>query len=117
MLDILRCKTAAKVIPQVMAGSVLLLGCAAPRPAPVALAPRTGFTVNTPLDVIAADARGKAVLVQDVPGVMSNPKYPLFEDMSLAQIAIIASGKLPQSKLDQVQADLDKLATEEAAGQ
>jgi hypothetical protein len=117
MLKKRRRNAAARVISPVMAGSVLLLGCSAPKPAAVSGAPKPGFTVDTPLDVIAADARGKAVLVQDVPGVMSNPRYPLFEDMSLAQIAIIASGKLPKTKLDEVQTDLDKLAAKEAAGQ
>jgi len=50
------------------------------------------------------------VLMHDVPGVMNNPKYPLFEDMSLTQIAILADGKLPKEKLDEVQADFDKLS-------
>ncbi len=111
MLSILRRKTVAKVIPQVMAGSFLLLGCTVPKPVANA-PPKPGFTVDTPLDVIAADPRGKAVLMQDVPGVMSNPKYPLFDDMSLAQIAIIANGKLPKAKLDEVQADLGKLTAQ-----
>ena len=113
MLNMLRRHAAAKVIPQVLAGSVLLLGCAAPRPPTT---PGSGFTIGTPLDVIAADPRGKAVLVQDVPGVISNPKYPLFEDMSLAQIASISGGRISQTKLNKVQADLDELAVEEAAG-
>jgi hypothetical protein len=79
--------------------------------------PKPGFTLDTPLDVIAADTRGKAVLMQDVPGVMTNPKYGMFDDMSLSQLALVANGRIPQKQLDQVQADLDKLAVDEAAGQ
>jgi hypothetical protein len=109
MLSILRRKTAAKVIPQVVAGSFLLLGCSTPKPV-ATTPPQPGFSVNTPLDVIAADDRGRAVLMQDVPGVMNNPKYPLFEDMSLSQIAIISNGRVSQAKLDEVQADLGRLA-------
>lgn len=93
-------------------GSALLLGCSTYRPPPQAASPPgkpPSFTVDTPIEVIAADPRGKQVLMQDVPGVMSNPKYPLFSDMSLAQIAIFARGKLPKDKLDEVQSDLDKL--------
>ncbi len=109
MLSILRRKTAAKVILHVVAGSVLLMGCSAPKPV-VTAPPKPGFSVDTPLDVIAADARGKAVLMQDVPGVMNNAKYPLFEDMSLAQIAIISNGRVTQAQLDAVRADLGRLA-------
>jgi hypothetical protein len=106
--------TAARVIPQVVAGSMLLLGCAAKTT--MAVPNRPGLTVDTPLNIVAADARGRAVLEHDVPGVLSNPKYPLFEDMSLAQVATISSGRITQEKLDMVEADLDKLAAEEAAG-
>jgi hypothetical protein len=76
----------------------------------MAAAPRPVFTINTPLDVIAADPRGKAVLVRDMPGMMSNSKYQLFDDMSLAQIAIISGGRIKKAKLEQVQEDLAKLA-------
>lgn len=109
MLKMLRRNAAARVIPQVM-GSFLLLGCTTPKPPMQAAGGAPAFTVDTPLDVIAADPGGKAVLVKDVPGMMASSKYPLFEDMSLAQIAIIARGKLPKHKLDEVQADLDRLA-------
>ena len=114
MLRRLRRAAVVRVIPQAVDGSVLLLGCV-PRPA-TTVPNRPGFTVDTPLSIIAADARGKAVLERDVPGVISNPKYPLFEDMSLAQVASIANGRIPQEKLDEVEADLDKLAAQEAAG-
>jgi hypothetical protein len=98
--------------------SLLLCGCTMPKPVAATLPPgaKPGFTVDTPLDVIAADPGGNAVLIRDVPGVMSNPKYPLFDDMSLAQIAIIARGQLPRGKLDLVQKDLDQLAAQRAAG-
>jgi hypothetical protein len=101
----------------VMLGSFLLLGCSIPRPAPPAPAlapapgaPKPAFTVDMPLDVLTNDPDAKAVLYRDVPGVMNNPKYPLFEDMSLAQIAIVSAGRLPKEKLDEVQADFDKLS-------
>lgn len=117
----LRCPKAVAQVAHVMLGSALLLGCAAPPKKPqivsgVGQTPVKVYTVDTPISVMAADPRSKAILMQDVPGVMTNPKYPLFEDMSLAQIAIFARGKLPKEKLDEVQEDLDKLATQEEAG-
>jgi len=91
---------------------LLLCGCRLP---PLAPPPRPGtpkpvFSVNMPLDALTNDPDAKAILYRDVPGVMNNPKYPLFEDMSLTQIAILADGKLPKEKLDEVQADFDKLS-------
>jgi len=82
-----------------------LAGCAqatAPRP--------PSFTLDTPVDRIAADQRGKAVLDRDLPGLMASRSYALFDDMSLSQIATVSGGKLTQAKLDRVQADLSRLS-------
>jgi hypothetical protein len=95
--------------------TVLLLGCSAQNGSPAAGSPNGPFTVDTPLQDIAANPQGKAILDADVPGVMSSPKYPMIEDMSLAQIATFANGKIPKEKLDQVQSDLDALAAQQAA--
>lgn len=68
------------------------------------------FSVQTPIDKIAADERGKAVLDRDVPGVMSNPHYVMFSCMSLTQLASLSGGRLTKSKLDQVNSDLALLS-------
>ena len=81
---------------------------AAVEPAPASAA--ASFSVQTPIDRIAADQRGKAVLDRDVPGVMNNPHYELFSCMSLSQLASLSGGRLPQSKLNQVNADLAELS-------
>ncbi len=101
----------ARVVPCVVLGSSLLLGCARPPAAPPAPS-KQAFSVNMPLDVLAAAPAANAILYRDIPGVMTNPKYPLFSDMSLAQIAIVSAGKLPKETLDKVQADFDKLAAQ-----
>ncbi|HTQ71816.1 MAG TPA: hypothetical protein VMH92_10025 [Acidocella sp.] len=99
-----------------MAGLACLGGCVAPS---AARGPGTAnastptpvtFTVHTPIDRIAADERGKAVLDRDVPGVMSNPQYVLFSSMSLSQLASLSGGRLTQSTLNEVNADLAELA-------
>lgn len=84
-----------------------------PVPAPVLLTepakPRL-FTLNTPVDRIAADPQGKAVLERDVPGLMKNKDYPMFDDMSLSEIALISGGRLTKSKLDLVKSDLIQIS-------
>ncbi len=72
--------------------------------------PAPKFTVQTPIDRIAANERGKAVLDRDVPGVMSNPHYELFCSMSLSQLATLSGGQLTKTKLNQVNADLAELS-------
>jgi len=85
-----------------LAGCAQTLAPAAPRP--------PSFSLDTPLDRIAADQRGKSVLDRDLPGLMASRSYVLFDDMSLSQIATVSGGKLTQTKLDRVQADLAQLS-------
>lgn len=68
------------------------------------------FSLDTPVEKIAADDRGKAVLVRDLPGLMASPSYLLFDDMSLSQIATLSSGQLTKTKLALVEADLSQLS-------
>jgi hypothetical protein len=68
------------------------------------------FSLNTPVDKIAADRRGNAVLKRDVPGLLNSRSYLLFDDMNLLQIASLSCGRLTKTKLDQVQADLTQLS-------
>ena len=67
------------------------------------------FSLDTPVETIAANQRGKAVLDRDVPGLMASQSYLLFEDMSLSQIATMSGGKLTETKLNRVQSDLAQL--------
>jgi hypothetical protein len=95
-------------------GPALLSGCGAPphaatvsRAAPAAPGkPPCVFTLDTPVDRIAANPNGKAILEKDVPGLMASKEYPLFDDMSLSQIAIMSGGRLSKDKLSLVQSDL-----------
>jgi hypothetical protein len=68
------------------------------------------FSMDTPVDRIAADQRGKAVLDRDLPGLMASRSYVLFDDMSLSQIATLSGGKLTETKLALVQADLSLIS-------
>lgn len=97
-------------------------GCTAPKPPPppkpVALRPphpALPLTINTPLHIVAANPRAKAVLKRDIPGLMANRSYPLFDDMSLAQIASVSGGRFTQAKLMKIQADLAMISPDTAA--
>jgi hypothetical protein len=64
------------------------------------------LSLDTPVEQIAADPRGKAVLNRDVPGLLANPSYFLFKNMSLSQLAAASGGRLTKAELDLVKADL-----------
>ncbi|MDD2704879.1 MAG: hypothetical protein PHU07_06050 [Acidocella sp.] len=103
--------------------AAFLTGCAAQgskvavaQPDNTAHAAGRSFSLDTPVSKIAADQGGKAVLERDVPGLMSSSSYILLEGMSLAQIAPLSGGRISRTKLDQVQADLAKLAINESTG-
>ena len=98
-----------------LAGFVLIsqLGCAAPQPASASVAPG-GFTLDTPIEVIAADPRGEAVLNKNLPGLLTNPNYYLFKGMSLKALASASSGRVSRQTLAQTLADLAALPKPDA---
>jgi hypothetical protein len=91
------------------APAVTAMAAPTPVPAPKPAKPHV-FTLNTPVERIAADPRGKAVLDRDVPGLMANKNYPMFDDMSLSEIALVSGGKLTRSKLELVKSDLIQIS-------
>jgi hypothetical protein len=98
-------------------GPALLLGCASQKPAAEAASknltttPVSTLSLGTPVEQIAADPRGMVILNDDVPGLLANPSYFMFENMSLSQIAAVSGGRITKAELDLVQADLSHLAT------
>jgi hypothetical protein len=83
---------------------------AAPAPAaPAAAAPAAAgkFTLDTPIETIEADAKGKEVLTADLGGdVSQHPAYESFKSMSLNQVAPMSGGKITDDVLKKVAADL-----------
>jgi len=103
-----------RAVAYTLLGPALLAGCGAPphaaavskaSPAVPGKQPSM-FTLDTPVDRIAATPNGKAILEKDVPGLMASKEYALFDDMSLSQIAIMSGGRLSKDKLSLVQSDL-----------
>ncbi len=111
------------VLAFVALSPVLLLGCGAQKSTvgatsnSVAATPGPTFSLDTPVEDIVADPRGKVILDRDVPGLTANRSYFLFEEMSLSQIATVSGGRLTKATLDVVEADLSKLIATGKPGQ
>lgn len=67
------------------------------------------FTLDTPVETIVADAKGKAVLEANLPGITTHEHYEMFKAMSLKQIAGMAPDKLTPEALAKVEAGLATL--------
>lgn len=79
------------------------LAQAAPAAAPAAAAK---FNLNTPIEQIVADPKGKAALDTDLPGTTTHPEYEMFKGMSLNQVVPFAGGQLTPERLKKVEASL-----------
>jgi len=111
-------------ITAMLFGVAVLPACSQEKTAPVApqsvgstAATASHFSLNTPVEKIASNPNGKAILNRDMPGLMANPSYMLFSDMSLSQLATLSGGRLTKTKLDQVEADLEQLPVDSKLAQ
>lgn len=68
--------------------------------------PHAPFTRNTPVEKIAADPDGAAVLNKDMPGLLTHPSYPDFKSMSLRQLQEMSGGDMSREDLEKTEADL-----------
>lgn len=78
-------------------------------PAVPAAAPAAAARLNldTPIETIAADPAGKAVLTADLGGdVTQHPMYESFKSMSLNQVAPMSGGKISDDMLKKAATDL-----------
>ncbi len=64
------------------------------------------LSLDTPIETVAADAKGKAVLDAVLPGLTSHEHYPMFKGMTLNQLAPMAGGMMPAEALAKIQAEL-----------
>ena len=80
---------------------------AAPVPAaPTATAPAARLNLDTPIETIMADTKGKAVIDADLPDVATHPSYEMFKGMTLHQLQGYAPDKLTDAVLAKVATDL-----------
>jgi hypothetical protein len=96
-----------------LAGQTAPAPTVTPAPAPVAPAAAAApaaagtFTLDTPIEAIEADAKGKEVLTANLGGDISqHPAYDSFKSMSLNQVAPMSGGKITDEVLKKVATDL-----------
>jgi hypothetical protein len=64
------------------------------------------LTVDAPIEALAADAKGKAILDAEFPGITAHPMYDSFKAMSLKQVAPMSNGVVTDEKIAKVAAGL-----------
>ena len=69
-------------------------------------APAPAFSVDTPVEVLVADARAKAVLDKYLPGIDQHPAYDQFRALSLRTLAPFSQGMITEEMLTKIDADL-----------
>lgn len=77
------------------------------QPAQAPAAPTAAaVTLDTPIEVLIAGDKTKAILDARVPGLTSHPMLDQFKSMSLKQLQPMAGGQLTDAMLEAVAADL-----------
>lgn len=93
-----------------LAAAVAALATLAPaahaQTAPAEAAAAAKFNLDTPIETIAADEAGKAVLDANMPGLLTHPSYEYFKGMSLRQLQPMSEGKITDEGLAQTEAAL-----------
>lgn len=79
---------------------------AAPAAPAAPATPAAKFNLDTPIQDIVADAKAKAVLDADLPGLTTHESYEMFKGMSLKQLSGYAADKLTPETLAKVEKDL-----------
>ena|SRR5579859_7366570 len=83
-----------------------LAGCAQSSPDSNRQLDPDHFTLDTPIEQLAAAKETASVLRKDIPGLLEDKHYPMFKSMSLRVIAALSNGEISSQKLAQTEADL-----------
>lgn len=105
-------KTAIFVAALMAAAPAFAQGTAAPpapAPAPAAPASDAKFNLDTPLQDIVADEKGKAVIEKHFPGMIALPEYEMFKAISLTQLQPYSNGKITDEMLAATAKDLAEI--------
>jgi hypothetical protein len=97
---------AAVAIAVLVSGGAALAQSAPPPPAPTE---PQALTIDTPIEVVAATPKAKAVLDADIPGLTEHPLFDKFKSDSLRALAPKFGGAISDKDLAKVQADLAAL--------
>jgi hypothetical protein len=74
--------------------------------ADAATAAAAKFSLDTPIEAIAADPAGKAVLDADFPGMLTHPAYDQFKGMSLTAVQPMSQGAITDEQMAKAKVDL-----------
>ncbi len=108
-------KTAMFVAALMAAAPASAQDTAAPapaQPAPAADAASASdakFNLDTPLQDIVADEKGKAVIEKHFPGMIALPEYEMFKAISLTQLQPYSNGKITDEMLAATAKDLAEI--------
>lgn len=72
------------------------------------------FTLDTPIQALAADQNARAVLDRELPGLTTHESYEQFKGMSLKALKPLSSGLITDERLAAVEAGLRALGTPDA---
>ncbi|MGK6321075.1 hypothetical protein [Sphingomonas sp. DT-204] len=75
--------------------------------APAAPAAASKFSLDTPIETIAADPAGKKALDETMPGLTTHDAYEMFKSMSLNQLQPMAGGKITDEAMAKTKAALE----------
>jgi len=77
--------------------------------APAAAPAAAKLTIDSSIESIAANPRGKAILDATFPGMLAHESYAMFKGMSLKQVQPYANGRITDEQVAKVAAELAKL--------
>ena len=95
-----------KAEPQTATATATAAGAVAPA---AAAATSAGLSLDTPIGEIAAAPAGKAVLDQQLPGLLTHPAYETFKAFSLKALQPYSNGLITDERLAAVEAGLKAL--------
>ena len=101
---------AAVAIAILASGGAALAQSAPPPAAPEPPAAQV-LTIDTPIEVVTATPKAKAVLDADIPGLTEHPLFDKFKSDSLRALAPKFGGAISDKDLAKVQADLAALSS------
>ena len=73
-------------------------------------ASQAAFSLDTPIEALAADAEARAVLERELPGLIGHERYEQFKTMSLKTLQPFSGGLITAERLTAVEAALAELA-------
>ncbi|NIJ28702.1 hypothetical protein FHT00_000630 [Sphingomonas insulae] len=65
-----------------------------------------GFSLDTPIADLIANAQAKAILDRDLPGLSDDTNLPKFQTLSLRKLAPLSGGQMTAALLNKVGTDL-----------